>query len=147
MTQQKDAAYWHSSTSQGPSRRKSRRRKTTTSTRVTLSTCEAEFISLAEGAKSTIFPMQLLLEMNVDTRPFTLKEDNEACIKLVRQNVDFKRSKHILNRFYYLRHIAATMAKVQHVRSEEQLADILTKSTFTKSYFDEMARKLLKYTD
>ena len=112
-----------------------------------LSTCEAEFISLAEGAKSTIFPMQLLLEMNVDTRPFTLKEDNEACIKLVRQNVDFKRSKHILNRFYYLRHIAATMAKVQHVRSEEQLADILTKSTFTKSYFDEMARKLLKYTD
>ena len=91
--------------------------------------------------------MQLLLEMNVDMRPFTLKEDNEACIKLVRQNVDFKRSKHILNRFYYLRHIAATMAKVQHVRSEEQLADILTKSTFTNSYFDEMVRKLLKFTD
>ena len=108
------------------------------------SICEAEFIALAYASKLAIYPMQILLELGVDTRPFEIKEDNEACIKLVRKNVHFNRSKHILNRFFYVRQICDTLATVEHVESENQLADVFTKCVVPTKLFKSIIGRLMQ---
>ena len=107
------------------------------------SSCESEFVALAAAAKMAIFFMQLLLEEGIDTRPITFYDDNAAAIRLVRQNVYFRRSKHISNRYYFLRQVCATIAKVIHVPSRNQLADVFTKSVVPKEQFEYNIGKLM----
>ena len=109
-----------------------------------LSACEGEFIALAATAKMAIFFMQLLLEEGVDTRRFRLYEDNTSCIRLVAMNMLFQRSKHISNRFFFLRQVAATLADVHHVESKNQLADMFTKAVASKPQFYRNLGMLLR---
>jgi 2-polyprenyl-6-methoxyphenol hydroxylase-like FAD-dependent oxidoreductase len=72
----------------------------------------------------------------------SLKIDNQAAISLCKNPVHHERSKHIDTRFHYIREcVEEGMIKVQHVNTNDQLADILTKS-LGKQKFIEMRKKV-----
>ena len=54
--------------------------------------------------------------------------DNQSCIKLSENPVFHDRSKHIEMRYHFIRDIVQRGAlKLQYIRTDEQIADILTK--------------------
>ena len=72
----------------------------------------------------------------------SLKIDNQAAISLCKNPVHHERSKHIDTRFHHIREcIEYGMIEVQHVNTNDQLADILTKS-LGRQKFIEMRKKV-----
>jgi transposase InsO family protein len=97
---------------------------------VALSSCEAEYIAAATAACQGVWLARLLAELKgEETSTFTLKIDNESAIALSRNPVFHDRSKHIDVKFHYIREcVEENRVQLQSIRTEEQLADILTKA-------------------
>ncbi|KAI2503386.1 GAG-pre-integrase domain [Fragilaria crotonensis] len=100
---------------------------------VTLSSTEAEYISLAKGACENKFIMMLLDEVMRYPKEEKLVgrvyEDNLGAIYLVKNQHVGARTKHIDVRAHFIRELEeAGYLKVQFVRSEENSADILNKN-------------------
>jgi hypothetical protein len=96
---------------------------------VALSSCEAEYIAGTTAACQGTWLAQLLAEVKSEQQEkFTLKMDSQSAIALSKNPVHHERSKHIDVRFHFIRNcILDGKMEVEHVRTEEQLADILTK--------------------
>ncbi len=95
---------------------------------VALSTTEAEFIAASEAAKETIWLKRLLSEVTTLVTTPVLMVDNMSAIKLVKNPVFHKRSKHIEVRHYFVREkVDEGQLVVEHVPGDSQVADILTK--------------------
>jgi hypothetical protein len=63
-----------------------------------------------------------------EVQKFRLLIDNQSTIELAKNPVFHERSKHIDTRFHYIRDcIEKDMVDVDHVGTDEQVADILTK--------------------
>ena len=91
---------------------------------VTLSTAEAEYVTLGEGVKEALFTGAELSALCV--RVIT---GNQGAIALAWRLFCSARNKHIDVRFHFVRGLLrATKIHIQFVASEEQHADILTKS-------------------
>ena len=72
--------------------------------------------------------------------------DNNSTIALSKNVVFHKRTKHIDTKFHYIRELVNNGEIVlQHCRTQEQVADILTKPLGQKSF--EFLRKCLGMTD
>ncbi len=97
---------------------------------VALSTTEAEFIAACEATKEGIWLQRLLSEIIPDWRtPFPLMCDNQSAIRLIKNPEFHQRSKHIEVRFHFIRqHHEAGDLEVQHISTNCQLADPLTKA-------------------
>ncbi|KAI2499176.1 GAG-pre-integrase domain [Fragilaria crotonensis] len=100
---------------------------------VTLSSTEAEYISLAKGACENKFMMMMLDEVMRNPSEERLigkiYEDNLGAIYLVKNQHVGARTKHIDVRAHFIRELEDTgYLKVQFVRSEENAADILNKN-------------------
>ena len=102
---------------------------------VTLSTTEAEYVAMAEGAKECMFVRSVLsflrpkvvLGREVDY-DIVLFEDNEGAKALADNPLSSGRSKHIDVRWHFIRDLVRNEEViVKHVDSEWQAADILTK--------------------
>jgi hypothetical protein len=96
---------------------------------VALSSCEAEYIAGTTAACQGIWLAQLLAELDGERRaPFLLKMDSQSAIALSKNPVFHDRSKHIDVRYHFIRDcVGDGRMRIEHVRTEEQLADILTK--------------------
>jgi hypothetical protein len=96
---------------------------------VAQSSCEAEYIAAAAPATQGMWLCRLL--GNMTGKPpakCSLMMDNEAAIALCRNPVHHDRSKHIDIKHHYIRDcVEADQVEVDHVRTEAQLADVLTK--------------------
>lgn len=104
---------------------------------VALSTTEAEFVAASEASKEAVWLMRLLNEITELSSVPRLLIDNMSAVKLVKNPVFHKRSKHIEVRHFFVREkVEEGQLTVEHVPSESQLADILTKplcrDTFVK---------------
>ena len=72
--------------------------------------------------------------------------DNSSAIALSKNSVFHKRTKHIDTRFHYIRELVNNGEIVlEHCRTQEQVADILTKPLDQKSF--EFLRKCLGMTE
>ena len=72
--------------------------------------------------------------------------DNSSAIALSKNSVFHKRTKHIDTRFHYIRELVNNGEIVlEHCRTQEQVADILTKPLVQKSF--EFLRKCLGMTE
>lgn len=73
---------------------------------------------------------QLLTELHLkQEQPTRLYVDNQSAIAIAKNPVYHDRSKHIDVRFHFLRElVAAQEVALVHVKTEDQLADILTKA-------------------
>jgi hypothetical protein len=110
---------------------------------VALSSCEAEYIAAATAACQGVWLSRLLGEL-IFKPPATvmLRIDNMSAIELCKNPVHHERSKHIDTRYHFIREkVGEGTVDVEHVRTNDQLADILTKA-LGRAKFAEMRLRL-----
>jgi hypothetical protein len=75
------------------------------------------------------------------SEPATIFVDNKSAIQLSKNPVFHERTKHIDLRFHFIRHITEQgKVNVEYTRTEDQLADILTKPLGRIKFQDLRAR-------
>ena len=95
---------------------------------VTLSSAEAEFVAANSAVTSIKWIAELLREVGVKLDGTTLLVDNQAAIKMIKNPEFHLRTKHIDIRYKYIRErFQEGLFELQFCRSEDQLADFLTK--------------------
>jgi hypothetical protein len=96
---------------------------------ITLSTTEAEFITAASCACQVVWLRRMLEKLDHTSAGTTIIYcDNSSTIKLFKNHVMHGRSKHIDVCFHFLRDLTRDgVVTLLHCRSQEQLADIMTK--------------------
>lgn len=110
---------------------------------VALSSCEAEYVAGAAAACQGVWLSRLIGDMlGKPAAKFKLLIDNQAAIALSKNPVHHDRSKHIDIKFHFIRDCVDTSkVEVSHVRTQEQLADVLTKA-LGRVIFVEMRQKI-----
>lgn len=110
---------------------------------VALSTCEAENVAATAGACQGVWLSRLIADlMGRDVQKFRLLVDNKSAIELSKNSVFHERSKHIDTRFHYIRECVSNgQVEIEHVRTDNQLADILTKA-LSRIRFVELRQRL-----
>jgi hypothetical protein len=102
----------------------------TTQKSVTLSSTEAEYVSMSKGLQEILFSQMLLREIANTELEAVMLEDNTGAIFLVKNQQVGARTKHIDVRYHFLReHFEQKHFKIKFVRSEDNESDILTKNT------------------
>ena len=110
---------------------------------VAQSSCESEYIAAANATCQALWLAQVLGEMQ-GSKPSAplLKVDNKSAIALIKNPVLHEQSRHIEVKYHLVRKCEEKgLIKVQFVRSEEQLSDILTKS-LGRAKFQEFRSKI-----
>jgi hypothetical protein len=96
-------------------------------TMVTLSSTEAEYISLAEAAQEAIWMTRILKDLNQIVNTVVMYEDNQSCIHMLK-NGNNLRTKHIDTKYHFVRELVKTKAiSVEYCPTENMIADMLTK--------------------
>lgn len=116
---------------------------------VTLSTTEAEFVAAASCACQVVWLRRILESIGIAQREeesTVMYCDNMSTIKLSRNPVMHKRSKHIDVRFHFLRDLTNDgVVELVHCSTHVQIADILTKPLKMDTY--EKMRGMLGVCD
>lgn len=96
---------------------------------VALSSTEAEYISLAEAAKKALYLRNLLYELGLcECTEVMIYIDNRGAQCLANDPIFHARTKHIDIKFHFVREsISAGKLALEHVPTEDMVADILTK--------------------
>ena len=110
---------------------------------VTLSTTEAEFVAATACACQAIWLKKILEELHFKQEgAIAIYCDSSSAIKLSKNPVLHGRSKHIDVKFHFLRDLTKEgVIDLIHCRSEDQVADIFTKSLKLAAF--QKLRKLL----
>ena len=94
------------------------------------SSCEAEYVSLSLQTQQCLYLMQLAksLRLKTDTSQLVIYEDNQSTIKLAKDWVYRKRTKHIDVKYHLVRHhVIGGSISLVYCPSELMVADTLTK--------------------
>ncbi|KAL4278674.1 hypothetical protein GQ457_03G016420 [Hibiscus cannabinus] len=97
---------------------------------VTLSTCEAKYLAASWCVCHAIWLRNLLSKMMLKQAAGTvIHVENKSSIELAKNPVNHERSKHIDVHFHFIRdHVKEGNVELVHVASQDQVADIFTKS-------------------
>lgn len=103
--------------------------KTRKQATIALSTCEADYMSLASGMQECIYLEQLL--RNIDKHQYTQTkafEDNQGTIALANNPVHRQRCKHLDIKYHFIReNINSGRVILEYCPTVQMVADILTK--------------------
>jgi hypothetical protein len=110
---------------------------------VSLSSAEAELRGVAKGIQEILWLRKLLTDLGfAPTESCKLYCDNRAAINISENPVQHDRTKHVeVDRHFIKEKLEADIIKLPYVKSEDQLADILTKAVGTQ-FFEEVLCKL-----
>lgn len=95
-----------------------------------LSSTEAEYMALARATKEALW-LQALVGHITGFTPGTvpIRVDNSSCIAMSKNPEFHDRTKHIDIQYHFLRaHVSTRRVEIQYCRTEEMVADILTKA-------------------
>ena len=108
-----------------------------------MSSAEAEFRRVAKGITEVLQLRKLLTELGfTPTKSCKLYCDNQATINISENPVQHDRTKHVeVDRHFIKEKLEAKVINLPHVKSKDQLADILTKAVGTQ-FFEVVLRKL-----
>ena len=97
---------------------------------VALSSSEAEYQGMAAAVQEALYLKQLLEDFGIQQkRPIAIGEDNQSCIRLCKNPVMHKRSKHIETKFHFIRDKTEDgTISIHYVPTDKMAADIFTKS-------------------
>ena len=97
---------------------------------VALSSAEAELMAIVEVTKEVTWMNNILEEMHYDVhKPISVMSDNQSAIKIAQNDIEHDRTKHIAIKYYYIRdEINKNNVAVKWIQSQQQIADIFTKS-------------------
>ena len=98
--------------------------------RVSTSTTDSELEGLYHAATEALWTCGLLLELGlIKEKRFTIHCDNKAVVDIVNGEKFSDKTKHLVVKVAYLRELVqSNTCVVVHVKSEENTADVLTKS-------------------
>lgn len=95
---------------------------------VTVSSTEAEYTAAAECCKEIVYLKSLIEELTKEKLVANLKVDNQSAIKLIKNGVMNRRSKHIDVKYHFIHEkIKEKLINVDYCQSEKQLVDLFTK--------------------
>ena len=96
---------------------------------ICLSSSEAEYVCVCEGGKLTVWLINFVRELGVKPKlPVEICEDNQSTILMSRNPLNHGRTKHVDVRYHWIRNqVKLGALKLKYVKSENQLADILSK--------------------
>ena len=98
---------------------------------VTLSTSEADYVAMAQGAKTALFTKAVLdfLQRELTSETVDLIEDNQGAITIAENPIRGERTKHIIYVLYHFMRelVERKVLNIQYTESRNQHADILTK--------------------
>ncbi len=95
---------------------------------VSQSSMEAEYIALTSATKEALWISKLEKEIEGKEKMIRIYEDNQSAIKTANDEIHNERSKHIDVRYHFIRErIKRNEIEVKYKKSEDMLADILTK--------------------
>jgi hypothetical protein len=104
-------------------------------TSVALSTAEAEYVAAEQCCAQLLWMRQTLRDFGYNLSRVPLLCDNESAIHMADNHVEHSRTKHIDIRHHFLRdHPQKGDIEVYHISTENQLADIFTKSLDEKTF-------------
>eukprot|EP00253_Pinus_taeda_P003233 PITA_03233 len=114
---------------------------------VALSTAEDEYVAAIAATCQAVWMRRMLRSLGQEQAKTTVIFcDNSSAIALSKNSVFHKRTKHINTRFHYITELVSNgEIALEHCRSQEQVADILTKPLDQKSF--EFLRKCLGMTE
>ena len=97
---------------------------------VTLSSMEAEYVTLSETARTVIYMRQFLNDIGFpQTGPTIIYEDNSSAISLASCSNIPKKSRHILLRYHFIKFaVESGLIEVHYIDTKQQRADMLTKA-------------------
>ncbi|KAL1559311.1 putative RNA-directed DNA polymerase [Salvia divinorum] len=103
---------------------------------VALSSAEAEFRGIKSGLTEVLWLKKLMTELDLkSTQPCRLLCDNKAAISISENPVQHDRTKHVeVDRHFIKDTIDAKIVELPYVKSEDQLADVLTKAMNSQSF-------------
>ena len=111
---------------------------------VALSTAEAELMAAAEVIKEVLWMKYILNELMYEVSlPINIFIDNQSTIKIIQNDVEHDRTKHIDIKYYFMKEkLNEGIILPQWIETENQLADIFTKS-LSCSLFTKLRDELM----
>ncbi|XP_075486223.1 secreted RxLR effector protein 161-like [Primulina tabacum] len=110
---------------------------------VAQSSAEAEYISAANAANQTVWLRKVLTDLgHPQKQATTIWVDNKSAISIAKNPVQHGRTKHINVKYHAIREAEKIgEIKLEHISSENQVADILTKA-FLKAKIQQIRSML-----
>lgn len=109
---------------------------------VSLSSTESEYIALSMAVTEACWLKNLLCDFNIVINDVIIYEDNQSVIKLVFNNGNNKRLKHLDIRYHFIiDKIKEKCMSLQYIKTEDNLADLLTKP-LGKTLFEKFVKLL-----
>ncbi|KAM7506655.1 hypothetical protein LguiA_017108 [Lonicera macranthoides] len=104
---------------------------------VARSSAEAEYRGMAMGVQELLWLKFLLTDLGYPPRePMVLYCDNKAACDIAQNPVQHDRTKHVeVDRFFIKEKLEENVVDVPHIRSEDQLANVLTKVVSNRIFF------------
>ena len=114
---------------------------------VALSTMEAEFVAAVSAGQEVLWLRNLLTEFGFDVSAASrLRIDNLSALSVAKNPEHHGRMKHLDLRFYWLRdEVAKGRIEVEHLRTSDMPADILTKSLAKPKVLESLPEFLCPY--
>lgn len=96
---------------------------------VSLSSTEAEFIALSDACQEAVWLQRLLKDMHQNIiLPTVINEDNQSCLKIVKEEKFSNRTKHIDTKLHFVKdYIDKNLIQCKYCPTEEMIADLFTK--------------------
>ncbi|RVW23162.1 Retrovirus-related Pol polyprotein from transposon RE1 [Vitis vinifera] len=102
---------------------------------VARSSAEAEFRGMALGLCEALWLRLLLQDLGLSRQPIRLFCDNKAACDIAHNPVQHDRTKHVeVDRFFIKEKLDDKIVELPKIRSEDQLADILTKAVSSQVF-------------
>ena len=97
---------------------------------VTLSSTEAEYVSISDVVKEILFIKQLLGHMGYDLElPIKVHVDNVGAIFMSRSNVNSITTRHVNMRYHFIRELVENETiEIIFIKTKENVADLFTKN-------------------
>ena len=93
-----------------------------------MSTAEAEYVALSEASQEAISIRRVLHDIDENTGPILIMEDNQAAIAIANDPMFHTRTKHIAIKSHFVREqLKNKKIAIEHCPTHEMIADALTK--------------------
>ncbi|CAL5428100.1 unnamed protein product [Camellia sinensis] len=103
---------------------------------VARSSAEAEYRGMAKGVCELLWIKSLMQDLHIkQTNPMRLYCDNKSACDIAHNPVQHDRTKHVeVDRHFIKEKLETKIIEVPHVRSQDQLADVLTKPVSSRAF-------------